>query len=367
LREFNERPILKIIPFSYFLLLCVMNMQSSYACTTFANNGFVAKSYDWHESDAVVLFNKKNINKTSLVLRKEDKEVVWTSRFSSLTVNQYGQEFPLGGINEKGLVVEIMVLEGSEYPTGANLGTVNELQWIQFQLDQFETVDQVIAAQTDLRISKVHSDVHYLACDTKGNCATFEWHVRNYPSEPAARVSVRALTNSTYNDGMRYLQKYVGFGGSKPVPQQASSSLDRFVVAATLALPTSLFGLFDAFAGLDRVKTSQTQFQLVHDQSNLQLNFRSTKASAIKSLSLRSLINPKLNHLSSCGSPAQALDIHSAPNGDLTAQMKEFGEPENKKLVEKTLGTLGLPAALVEKVWRYPSRQSCMDSSSLGI
>ena len=65
--------------------------------------------------------------------------------------------FPLGGMNEKGLVVEIMWLDSSEYPKPDGKPSVNELQWIQYQLDNFATVNDVLSAAAKIRVSKVYA------------------------------------------------------------------------------------------------------------------------------------------------------------------------------------------------------------------
>ena len=90
----------------------------SYPCTTL---GFVAgsevlvgKNYDWDIGDGMVVVNKRGVVKQALVGTNPAR---WTSRFGSVTFDQYGREFPSGGMNEAGLVVELMWLEATRYPT----------------------------------------------------------------------------------------------------------------------------------------------------------------------------------------------------------------------------------------------------------
>ena len=42
--------------------------------------------------------------------------ISWTSKFGNVTFNQYGKEFPTGGMNENGLVIELMWLNEARYP-----------------------------------------------------------------------------------------------------------------------------------------------------------------------------------------------------------------------------------------------------------
>ncbi len=43
-------------------------------------------------------------------------QVHWTAVYGSISFNQYGKEFPTGGMNEKGLVVELMWLDETKFP-----------------------------------------------------------------------------------------------------------------------------------------------------------------------------------------------------------------------------------------------------------
>ena len=61
--------------------------------------------------------------------------ISWVSQYGSITFNQYGKEFPTGGMNEKGLVVELMWLDGTIYPQPDERPAIGVLQWIQYQLD----------------------------------------------------------------------------------------------------------------------------------------------------------------------------------------------------------------------------------------
>lgn len=51
---------------------------------------------------------------------------------------------PYGGINEKGLAVEMLRLDYTEYKLDSNLPVLNELEWIQYQLDNYSKVAEVL-------------------------------------------------------------------------------------------------------------------------------------------------------------------------------------------------------------------------------
>ncbi len=66
-------------------------------------------------------------------------------KYGSLTYSAFGKEFPDGGLNEAGLYVGEMNYYYTEYPGDKTLIRLYHNQWIQYLLDNFETVDQVLA------------------------------------------------------------------------------------------------------------------------------------------------------------------------------------------------------------------------------
>jgi choloylglycine hydrolase len=87
------------------------------ACTAFCLDeaGIVAKNYDWSLGDGRLLVNKRGVRKF-FSLTGEPALGAWVSRYGSVTFNQYGQDLPQGGMNEAGLVVEILWLDDTTYP-----------------------------------------------------------------------------------------------------------------------------------------------------------------------------------------------------------------------------------------------------------
>ena len=105
----------------YFLLavgiILLLFSAEGIACTTFClqNNGdwIYGRNYDWFIEHCLIVVNKHGVEKTALT---EDNPAQWVSKYGSITFNQYGREFPLGGMNEAGLVIECMWLIHTEYP-----------------------------------------------------------------------------------------------------------------------------------------------------------------------------------------------------------------------------------------------------------
>jgi choloylglycine hydrolase len=145
-----------IIKISLIMMIAfLVKLSPTTACTTFllepaSGGAFFGKNYDWHMGQGLVYVNKRGVQKSALLSSPEQMEsqspAVWTSLYGSITFNQYGKEFPNGGMNEKGLVIEVLWVDVSTFPTQIEKGeSVTELQWVQYQLDNFATVAEVVA------------------------------------------------------------------------------------------------------------------------------------------------------------------------------------------------------------------------------
>ncbi len=330
--------------------------ETAEACTTFclkqSDEVVVGKSYDWHLGDGLLIFNKRKMEKTALVLSGTPAR--WTSKFASLTFNQYGRELPNGGINEVGLVIEIMWLDGSKYPTSDGRKTINELQWIQYQLDNYKSVKEVIDGSAKLRVTPVAARVHYLACDPTGECAAFEFLGGTLVVSKGKKLKQPVLTNDSYSDSVKHLRKHRGFGGKKPLPT-GRSSMDRFVIASqTVKSSTDGNAVEQAFAGLAAVKNGDySKWNIVYDLKKRRVYFRSHGHRSIKHVDLHRFDT-------SCKSPVRALDLNTDLKGDVFQNFSDYTDQMNEKLTESTLSkTSGIPPFAKALVARYPRATRC--------
>lgn len=112
--------------------------------------------------------NPRKLMKYALV-ETEKNIMTWESKYGSITFNQFEKEFPYGGMNEKGLVVEVLTLTQTKYPEIDNRKVISLLQWVQYQLDVSGTVDDVIVSNRFVRISKENPiGLHFLYAMQKG-------------------------------------------------------------------------------------------------------------------------------------------------------------------------------------------------------
>jgi hypothetical protein len=318
------------------------------ACTAFmlerGGAPVVGKSYDWYMGQGLVVVNKRGVAKQSLPAKPGDRAAQWISRHASVTFNQYGREFPAGGMNDAGLVVEVTWLDSSAYERPDQRATLNELQWIQYQLDNFASVSEMIAAAPALRVSPVYARVHYLACDRSRACAALE-HIGG---KPVVTPGARALTNDSYAESVAYAAK-------QAQPPEGSGSLARFARAARqAATPAAGDPIAAAFGVLDGVRWSESQWNIVYDPVHLRVSFRTRVNRGIKTLDLGKLD-------ASCARPAAVLDIDTDASGDVSGRLRPYDVAMNRSLVERSVRRIRdqLPAGAVDLIVAYPSTLAC--------
>ena len=327
-------------------------------CTTFCLAGregpFFGRNYDWQVGVAHVTVNRRGLRKTAMV-DSGQTPAEWTSRYGSLTFNQYGHEFPTGGMNEAGLVVELMLLEETRFPTPDERKELSVLQWVQYQLDNHGSVEQVLAADSEVRVSFGNTPIHFLVCDKDGEQATVEFLDGVMVAHTSADLPISALANSTYATSMRYLEGFEGFGGDRPRPT-SQSSLDRFVRAACGVVgyePSSAEETVEYAFGVlaDVAQGDYTRWSIVYDIKDLTVHFRTREAPTIKTVKLSGF------DLSNQG-PARILPIDTPEAGDPTKRFVDYSTEANRKLIfqayRETSFLARIPEAAMLEVARYP-------------
>lgn len=338
-------------------LLLLLPVPEATACTTFClkrgSQAVFGKNYDWGVGDGLVIVNKRGVAKTASLPPRE-KPARWVSRYGSLSFNQYGREFPNGGMNEAGLAVELMWLDETRYPAPDGRPALGCLEWIQYQLDNHATVDEVVKNAGRLRVSS-DAKVHYLACDKSGSCATFEILNGRPVVHSGASLPVRALANHTYEDSLRFLEKNRG------AAPQGISSLQRFTRAASrteayTAARTATDPVRYAFETLDSVaQGSYTRWSIVYDLKAGRVHWRTRENRKVRFATLSSFDL-------SCSTPVELLGIDEG-EGDVTRRFAEYTPEANRKLVVSSVRQTdflqGIPPEIVAETIAHPESTSC--------
>jgi choloylglycine hydrolase len=351
-----------VVAFTTAVVLCAAGPAP--ACSTFcldATGGggpVFGKNYDWDVPDGLVVVNKRNVTKRGLTI---DNPAHWTSKYGSVTFNQYGREMPCGGMNEAGLVIELMWLEETVYPPADSRPSLQNLQWIQYHLDCSATVADVIAGDADIRIAEdEQASVHFLVADSSGACAAIEFIGGEMTVHTGDSMPAPVLTNDTYRNSVTYLETHEGFGGAEPVPQ-SRRSLDRFVRAAAAVSeyePDAGDSAVDfAFGVLASVGQGEhTQWSIVYHVAELRVSFRTQGNPGTRIIELRRLDF-------SCATPVRIIDINADITGDVTELLEPYTFEANQALVDsafaKTSFLTGTPQSALNYLARFPDTTPC--------
>jgi penicillin V acylase-like amidase (Ntn superfamily) len=354
--------------FSTFEMIVALSMvgRSAPACTTFAMKAggacWVGKNYAWHQIHGALIVNPHGLRKKAFFPDSTNaaRAASWFAKYGSVSFNQHGREMPVGGINEAGLVVETMWLDGTSYPKEGR-SAVNELQFIQYQLDTAGTIAEVAQNLRNVIVAPFFAQLHYLICDKTGACLTVEFLGGQLVSASGEALKVKTLTNDLYATSLSYLSKFLGFGGSSPL-SVGPGSLARFARASHAALgygPEKGEAGAYAFSVLDNVNQpfGFSKWQIVYDQSLRQVRYRTRDRREVKTLNLADVSF-------SCRVPVKGIDLAAQVKGNIAAQLKPFTVENNREIIQKSVKglKLPLPPAGIEAVSRYPETFVCEEN-----
>jgi len=224
----------------------------------------IGKNYDVPDPCKIMLFiNPANENKQALI-NSPDMPVCWCSKYRSITYNQVCKDFPAGGMNEKGLVIEQATLWNTVYPDRDSRLAIRELQWIQLMLDTCETTEEVINKSKEVRISQETSKLHYFICDASGDTCHIEYILGEGIYHRNNQFPYPVVTNDMYSTCVDYLNIHAGYGGIKEI-HQTDMSIDRFVVTANAIMKISAQDRQNCFRILQMSTYANTQCSIVFD------------------------------------------------------------------------------------------------------
>jgi penicillin V acylase-like amidase (Ntn superfamily) len=261
----------------------------------------------------------------------------WTSRFGSVVASVY-EAGTADGMNERGLVANLLFLVESEYPI-ANDDTRPQMSiaaWTQYVLDNFATVDEAVA---DMRKEAfrpvavtapngVEGKIHMSISDATGDSAIFEYIAGKLVIHHGRQYQV--MTNSPSYDQQLALNEYwKQIGGTVMLPG-TNRAADRFARAsfyinAAQQSADSREAVAAVFSVMRNVSVprgistpgqpniSSTIWRTVADQKNKVYFFESTFSP--------SLVWVRLNRIDfKAGSQVRKLTLHDNPDlsGDQT-------------------------------------------------
>ena len=253
------------------------------ACSSFFFNSdsrLLAKNFDWSFGEGYILKNQRNQKKFAYGFRNANV-ASWISKYGSITFNQNGKEFPYGGINEKGLVIEQLWLSTSEYQENHNQ-EISELEWIQYQLDNYQSVDEIIKNINSLTIKPIAS-IHYMIADRNGNSAVIEF-IGGKVKIDKKNSKFQAITNESSEDSKKYS------GLKKVINPESRTHFDRYCILENQLSSAKNLDVDSAFDFLSSVKVNQPNYKsfwsIVYDLNILEIHFQSIANPKIKKIKL---------------------------------------------------------------------------------
>lgn len=267
-------------------------LQCSMACTAFClsmeNRTLLAKNLDWPIDKGLILVNRSGVRKSSFSLT--DNTISWTSLYSSITFNQFGVGFPLGGMNEKGLVVEELNMPAVVTTIHSSKLLLNEFQMVQYILDNFQSLEEIEGAMADFQMLPLLLSLHYLIMDRQGNSLILEFDGKQFTFYHTGETGIPVLSNNPYMESIRYLKMYQGFGGDLLV-QHRSGSNERFVSAASMLQACKTGSpIISSFAILDTVSQADTRWSIVYDATSLTIYFKFHNCPEMQQIGLKQVL-----------------------------------------------------------------------------
>ena len=271
----------------------------------------------------MVCSNLRGLAKTSMKM-PEGAVIKWISKYGSITFNQYGKEFPNGGMNEMGLVVEMMWLDGSQYPKPDKRPSMYVLQWIQYQLDNCASVNEVLATNKKIRISQqANAPVHYLIADASGKAATVEFLAGKMVVHKGKSLPLAVLANTAYATSSKLvMDAELSYDEGKLTESQSYSdnSVRRFANACAMVREYQQENINKpivdySFDILEKVNQPEfTKWSIVYDINNKTIFFKTASYSDIKSIAFADVDL-------SCGAKAVSFDMNQSASGSVGKQL----------------------------------------------
>lgn len=309
-------------------LITLFHFNHTYACSAFFSDGktkYFAKNFDWHSGQGYIIKNTSGQSKFAYGL-KGSNQAYWTSKYGSITFNQIGKEFPYGGLNEKGLVVEQLWMSESVYQDNKNQ-TISELEWIQYQLDNYATIDEVILNINNLTIKPI-ATIHYFIADRNGNSAVIDF-VEGKTVVNKKQGTNQVITNETFLNSVNYFER-----NKTKIDKDSRSHFDRYCQIKNSLSNIEIENQSQAFEILNNSSENKSHYKtywtIVYDLSNLKIYFKSFDNKIVKEINLSEInFDPNSN--------VEA----SAINQDFF-KLENYTFEMNKALFKKALKMMGL-------------------------
>jgi len=311
-----------------------------------------------------VFINKRNVAKTILDPSTTGEYAQWTSKYGSVSFNIGGYQLAYAGMNEAGLVISTMFLDITENPPPDERPPLEPGLWVQYQLDNASTIQEVIESDSVVRIA--NNTDHYLVSDKTGSSAVIEFIEGQMVVHTDERMLVKALTNNTYEESVNSWQKSRWWMFWRLLEKRFwRSSLIRFEIAADRVKSFNENGkdkaveyAFDTLEMARDEGEAGTQWSMVFDTENLKIYFYTRTNPEIRSITLSMLDF-------SCTTPVKMLDIHQNLSGDISNDFMPYSSEMNLNHFLRFFEKYGLVDISPEEVKEFTEHLESFECSEL--
>jgi penicillin V acylase-like amidase (Ntn superfamily) len=302
------------------------------ACTSFClDNGGQAvfgSNYDNPIWEGLLFVNKRGVTKTGWEAGTTGKYARWTAEHGSVTFSVSGAQMAWAGMNEAGLAISTMALNGTHHPAPDERPPLFSPLWIQYQLDTCATLEEVMANDSRVRIADTVD--HYLVCDRSGACATVEFLDGKTVFHTGEAMPVEALANTPYSRSVDAWQ----------AGRLSGDSLKRFGIAADrvtgfqpMDAPSAVAYAFETLEQASAQAVGSvgiTSWSIVFDTENLRVHFRTYRSPQVRYVDFARLDFD-------CDTPVEMLDVNAPLAGDISDKLDRYSFDAN---FESTLNYL---------------------------
>jgi len=340
------------------LLLLIGIAQTALPCSSFVlKNGktiLLGKNFDWTFDQGYLIKNVKNTAKFAY-FSHNGQPARWTSKYGSITFNQNGKEMPYGGMNEKGLMVEMLWLDDIRFNISEDKAYLNELEWIQYQLDNFQTIDEVIINIEKLKIYPIKGKIHYILADTNGKSVIIEYLDGKPKIYEKDFNTCQAITNKTVVHSEKFIDNLKG------IPKRNTSETYRYHQLENqikkLQSPND-FSENTAFQMLKNVSIPKGNFKtvwsIVYNIDNKSIFFFSHANKKIKQINLNNTdFEQTLSYY----------DINQDAETILDNKLKPISEQINFEAMSASLTHLGFDIDLCKELSEHQINQKLLNKS----
>ena len=306
-----------------FLFSFLINLNLCYSCTSFCINTsegpVFGANLDFGWGDGLIVVNKRNVSKEGYQTGTTGETAKWTSKYGSITINLLGKEYAWCGMNEAGLVISTMWLNESVLPEPDERPPVVSGFWVQYQLDNFSSIEEVIYSDSLIRIT---DDLcHFLVCDSTGACVTIEFLEGSMVYHTRKTMPVNVLTNHPYADAIKLMDTDSLTHSSTVVRfNQAVKKVQDYVPVSTYSSIDYAMDILTNF-----VKAPHTKWSIVFDIKSRKFTLRTFKNPEIRTFSLDSFDF-------SCSSTVRILDVNANLSGNIAPNFTEYNHDKNLNL-----------------------------------